>query len=253
MTGLGEVQKKSRRLLYSVENGLCVLSLVSLTLLPVMEAAARIFFKTGIGGSSLFMIHLLLWVGMLSGMAATRNEEHLSIALVQYFSGEGLKRRLRVFTNLLSAFVVTVIAWTAPAFIRIGLSGRMIGFIPDRLFALIIPLGYGAIAFRFARRTGLSGWKRIFPFLAILLGTLASFPSIAKFIWEFDLPPWASDLSDLFYLGAEYLKVSAVIFLLLAALAGTPLFVIMGGLVLILLEAAEGQVDTVATDRKSVV
>ncbi|MDR0689249.1 MAG: TRAP transporter large permease subunit [Spirochaetaceae bacterium] len=250
MTGSGEAQKKFRRaaVLYSAENGFCVLSLVFLTLLPVTEAAARIFFKTGISGSSQFMIHLLLWVGMLSGMAATRNEEHLSIALVQYFSGEGLKRRLRVFTNLLSAFVVTVIAWTAPAFIRIGLSGRTIGFIPDRFFALIIPLGYGVIASRFARRTGLSGWKRIFPLLAILLGTLASFPSIAKFIWEFDLPPWAYDLSDLFYLGAWYLKVPVVIFLLLAALAGTPLFVIMGGLVLILLEAAGSQVDTVATD-----
>ncbi|MDR2759155.1 MAG: TRAP transporter large permease subunit [Spirochaetaceae bacterium] len=250
MSGSGKGQEKSQgtSILILIENGFCVLSLAFLTLLPVSEAAARIFFKTGISGSSQVMIHLLLWVGMFSGMAATRNEEHLAIALVQYFSGEGIKRRLRIFVNLLSAFVVTVIAWTAPAFIRIGLSGRIIGFIPDRLFALIIPLGYGVIACRFARRTGLSGWKRVFPVLAILLGTLVSFPSIAKFIWEFDLPLWAYDLSDLFYLGALYLKVPVVIFLLLAALAGTPLFVIMGGLVLILLEAAGSQVDTVSTD-----
>ncbi|MFP3089808.1 TRAP transporter large permease subunit [Treponema sp. TIM-1] len=244
----GPEKSRGTAVLILIENVFCVLSLVLLALLPVTEAVARIFFNTGINGSSQVMIHLLLWVGMLSGMAATRNEEHLAIALVQYFSGEGIKYRLRVFVNLLSAFVVTVIAWTAPAFIRIGLSGKLIGFIPDRLFALIIPLGYGVIACRFARRTGLSGRKRIFPILAIVLGTLVSFPSIAKFIWEFDLPLWAYDLSDLFYLGAVYLKVPAVIFLLLAALAGTPLFVIMGGLVLILLQAAGSQVDTVATD-----
>jgi tripartite ATP-independent transporter DctM subunit len=231
-----------------IENGLCVFSLVLLTLLPVAEAAARIFFNTGISGSSLIMIHMLLWVGMFSGMAATRNEEHLAIALVQYFSGEKIRNRLRAFTNLLSAFVVTAIAWTAPAFIRIGLSGKLIGFIPDRLFALIIPLGYGVIACRFARRTGLSGWKRIFPFLALFLGTLVSFPSIAKFIWEFDLPDWAYNLSDLFYLTAWYVKIPVVILLLAAALAGTPLFVIMGGLVLVLLEAAGSQVDTISTD-----
>ncbi|MDR1109091.1 MAG: TRAP transporter large permease subunit [Spirochaetaceae bacterium] len=250
MTSPGEVQEKPgmAAFLYSVENGVCVLSLVLLALLPVAEAAARIFFSTGISGSSLVMVHLLLWVGMLSGMAATRNEEHLSIALVQYFLGEENKRRIRTLTNLFSAFVVTVIAWTAPAFIRIGLSGRIIGFLPDRLFALIIPLGYGVIACRFARRTGLLGWKRLFPVLAILLGTLVSFPSIAKFIWEFDLPPWAYDFSDLFYLGAWYLKIPAVILLLLAALAGTPLFVIMGGMVLLLLTASGSQVDTVATD-----
>jgi tripartite ATP-independent transporter DctM subunit len=250
MTGSGEVTEKPETagLLYSIENGLCVLSLVLLALLPVAEAAARIFFHTGINGSSQVLVHLLLWVGMLSGMAATRKEEHLSIALVQYFSGEGIKRRFRVVTNLFSAFVVTAIAWTAPAFIRIGLSGRIIGFIPDRLFALIIPLGYLVIACRFARRTGLSAWKRLFPVLAILLGTVVSFPSIAKCIWEFDLPLWAADLSDFFSLGAWYLKVPAVIFLLVAALGGTPLFVVMGGLVLVLLEAAGSQVDTVATD-----
>jgi tripartite ATP-independent transporter DctM subunit len=250
MTGSREVQKKpgAAAFLYAIENGFCILSLVLLALLPVAEAAARIFFSTGISGSSLVMVHLLLWVGMLSGMAATRNEEHLSIALVQYFFGEGIKRRLRALTNLFSAFVVTAIAWTAPAFIRIGLSGRLIGFVPDRFFALIIPLGYGVIACRFARRTGLLGWKRLFPVLAILLGTLVSFPSIAKCIWEFDLPPWALEASDLFYLGAWYIKVPAVIFLLLAALAGTPLFVIMGGMVLLLLEASGSQVDTVATD-----
>jgi tripartite ATP-independent transporter DctM subunit len=250
MDDLKEARKKTGRtaIFRSVENGLCIFSLVFLTLLPVAEAVTRIFFNTGISGSSLIMIHLLLWVGMLSGMAATRNEEHLAIALVQYFSGEKIRNRLRVFTNLLSAFVVTAIAWTAPAFIRIGLSGKLIGFIPDRLFALIIPVGYGVIACRFARRTGLSGWKWIFPFLALFLGTLVSFPSIAKFIWEFDLPNWAYNLSDFFYLAAWYIKVPAVIFLLAAALTGVPLFVIMGGLVLLLLEAAGSQVDTVATD-----
>jgi tripartite ATP-independent transporter DctM subunit len=181
-------------------------------------------------------------------MITTRHGEHLSIALVQYFSGEALKARIRIFTSLLSAFVVTVIAWTGPAFIRIGMMGKLITFIPDRVFALIIPLGYGVIACRFARQSPLSGWKRIFPILAILLGTAVSFPSIAKFIWEYDLPEWAFNLSDFFYEAAWYLKTPAVILLLIAALAGTPLFVVMGGLVLILLSAAGSQVDIVSTD-----
>ncbi|MDR2159091.1 MAG: TRAP transporter large permease subunit [Treponema sp.] len=243
--GTGE---KIHRILYLVENGLCIIVLVFLSLLPALDAGVRIFLNTGVPGSSGLLIHLLLLAGMLAGMIATRKEEHLSIALVQYFSEDRLKKNLRCFSNLLSAFVVCAVAWCGPAFIKIGLSGELAGFIPDRVFALIIPAGYGIIALRFARRTGLGGWKRIFPVLALLLGTAVSFPSIAKFIWDYNLPPWAADISAFLQGLAEIGKVPAVILLLAAALAGTPLFVVMGGLVLILLEAAAIPVDVMATD-----
>jgi tripartite ATP-independent transporter DctM subunit len=219
-----------------------------LALLPAAEAAARIFFNTGVPASSGLMTHLLLAAGMAAGMITTRSNEHLSIALVQHFSGGAVKERLRVFTNLLSALVVSVVAWSSVSFIKIGLQGRVIGFIPDRVFALVIPLGYGVIAVRFARRTGLKGWKRIFPVLAIVLGTAASFPVIAKFIWGFELPEPVFEICDRLYLLTCYLKIPLTVLLLLAALAGTPLFVVMGGLSLLLLQAAGGEMDSVAAD-----
>jgi tripartite ATP-independent transporter DctM subunit len=259
MSGADELQPKQGAIdhfLYRIENTICITALALLSLLPLSEAIARIFFNTGVPGSLQVMVHLLLIVGMLAGMITTRREEHLSIALVQYLTsgnlaktnGEKVKSILRMVTNLLSAFIITVIAWTGPAFIRLGLSGRLIGFIPDRLFAIIIPIGYLVIAVRFARRTGLKGWKNIFPILTIVLGTVVSFPSIAKFIWEFDLPQWIYAVNDFFYDLAWYIKVPALIVLFAAALAGTPLFVIMGGLVLLLLEAAGSEVDIVSTD-----
>ncbi|MDR0622844.1 MAG: TRAP transporter large permease subunit, partial [Treponema sp.] len=235
-------------LLYSVEDALCIISLILLALLPAAEAAARIFFHTGVPASSGLMIHLLLTAGLAAGMITTRGNDHLSIALIQHFSGDAVKERIRVFTNLISACVVTVIAWSAVSFIKIGLQGRLIGFIPDRVFALMIPIGYGVIAVRFARRTGLSGWKRIFPVLALVLGTALSFPVIAKFIWAFDLPDPVFDLCDRLYLLAYYLKIPLTVLLIAAALAGTPLFVVMGGLALLLLEAAGGEMDSVASD-----
>jgi tripartite ATP-independent transporter DctM subunit len=241
-------QGKLQVLLYRIENALCIVSLVLLALLPVAEVVARIFFRTGVPASSGLMVHLLLIAGMAAGMIATRKNEHLSIALVQYFSGGVIKERLRAFTNLLSACVVIAIALTSISFIKIGLQGRIIGFIPDRVFALMIPIGYGVIALRFARRTGLSGWKRIFPVLALVLGAVVSFPSIAKVIWGFDLPEPVFAICDRLYLLTRYLKVPLTVLLLVAALAGTPLFVIMGGLALMLLEASGGEMDSVASD-----
>ena len=234
--------------LHRLEEILCAVFISILALLPAAEAVARIFFRTGVPASSGLMAQQLLLAGLLAGMIATRNGDHLSIALAQHFSGERLRERLQKLADLISALVVTVIAWTSLPFIKIGLEGRIIGFIPDRVFALILPVGYGVMAIRFARRSGCTGWKILFPILAISLGTLASFPVIAKCIWGFDLPDPVFDLCDRFYLLAYYGKVPLTILLLAAALGGTPLFVVMGGLALLLLHAAGGEMDSVAAD-----
>jgi tripartite ATP-independent transporter DctM subunit len=245
--GRGEISR-GKSFLYQLEEVLCIISISLMALLPVAEAIARIFFKTGVPASSGLMAHLLLLAGLLAGMITTRNNEHLSIALVQNFSGDTVKQRLQVLTNLISAFVAAVIAWSSFSFIKIGLQGRIIGFIPDRVFALILPIGYGVIAIRFARRSGLAGWKVIFPILTILLGTAASFPVIVKFIWGFDMPDAVFDACEVFYTIAYYSKIPLTALLLLAAIGGTPLFVVMGGLALLLLFAAGGEMDSVAAD-----
>jgi tripartite ATP-independent transporter DctM subunit len=219
-----------------------------ITLLAAGEAVARVFFGSGIPGTSGLPVHLLLLGGMLAGMITTRTEEHLSIALVQYFSRSSLKQRLRGGTNTLAAFITTAIGCCGPAFIKIGLTGDPVWLISDRVFALIIPIGYLVIAVRFARRTGFTGWKRILPVLAMVLGILVSFPSIAKFLWEYDIPPWAQDIQNFLHTLSLIVKIPAVAGLLVCALAGLPIFVVMGGMVLLLLESSSIPVDVVATD-----
>jgi tripartite ATP-independent transporter DctM subunit len=239
---------KIRTALGRLEDVLCIAALVLLALIPLAEAFARILFKTGIPASTGFMVHLLLAAGLLAGMITTRNDGHLSIALVQYISGGKIKGTLRSFTSLVAAFTATVIAWSSLSFIKIGLPGRLIGFIPDRVFALVIPLAFAVMAVRFACRCGFKGWKNLFPVLAILLGTAAAFPVIAKFIWVFDLPDQVFDICDRLYILAVYCKIPLTVLLLAAALVGTPLFIVMGALALLLLHAAGGEMDSVAAD-----
>jgi len=127
-----------------------------------------------------------------------------------------------------------------------GLMGSKIcGIIPDRVFALIIPMGYMVIAFRFARLTPLEGKLKIIPYLVLVLGTICAFPVIGKALWPYDRPDFLYNVTELFYDIAWYIKVPAVIFLLAAAFAGTPLFVIMAGLALLLFEAGGQEVDII--------
>jgi len=245
---IDEKPKGYRAVLYLIEESLCMGSLIFMALIPVMESIARLFFRTGVPFSAGLTGQLLLFSGMLAGLICTRNETHLSISLVQYIPEGSKKQKLKSFCCIVSAFVAIVVAWSSVSFIKIGLESKMIGFLPSRLFAMIIPVSYGFIALRFARRANFSGWKIIFPVLAILLGTIASFPVIAKIIWGFDMSDAVFELCDKFYIFTMYAKVPFIVVLVIAALGGTPLFIVIGGLSLLLMSAAGGEMDAVAAD-----
>jgi tripartite ATP-independent transporter DctM subunit len=234
---------------YRIEQGICYFSLACLALLPVAEVAVKLFFKAGIPFSAGLTIHLLLLVGLFSGMIATKQDEHLSIALIQNVPA-ALKQGkvlpyLATGINFLSAFVLTIVTWAAVAFVLISLSPwRIIGFIPDQVFAIAIPAGYAVMAIRFARKIPVH--TRLLSVLAIVLGIICSFPMIAKVIWGFDTPDSVFAITQVFYTISSLLKLPVILVLILAAFAGTPLFVVLGGLALILIHAAGGEIDVVA-------
>jgi tripartite ATP-independent transporter DctM subunit len=236
------------KVLWIIEQGFCYAALALMTLLPAAEIIARRVFHTGVPASSGLLVQLLLAVGIFTGMITTKKAEHLAISLIQYAPDESrFKKFCTVFSGLLSSFVTTVIAWTSLSFIKIGLTDYVIGFIPERVAALVLPIGFAVIAFRFARLTPVRGPARFLPVLAVLLGTLAAFPSIAKFIWGFDIPDPAYDIIDALYDLAYYGRFPSAVILIFAALTGTPLFAVIGGLALVLLMAAGSAIEIVVS------
>jgi len=242
---INEEPAGTKSVLHLIEEIFCFVVLVLLALLPLVDSVTRLF-RTGILGSSSFTSYLLLFAGLLCGMICTRNEGHLAISLMHYVPEGKIKKHLGIFCNLLSAFTAVVIAWSSISFIKIALGENKIGFISDRVLASIIPIAFGIIAFRFARMTKLTGWKIVLPVLSILLGTIASFPVIAKIIWGFDMPDSVFDIIDKFYLFTYYAKTPFIIIIIFAALSGTPLFIVMGALALLLNQAAGLEMDSVA-------
>ena len=234
--------------LHTIEDVLCIVSLVFMALLPLVESVTHAVFRTGIRGSSGLIGQMLLLSGLLTGMICTRSGSHLFVSFVQYIPEGFIKNRLKVFNSLVSAFVATVIAWSSVSFIKIGLEDKIIGFIPSRVLALIIPISFGIIAIRFARQSGLKGWKILLPVFVILLGTFASFPVIAKIIWGIDMPDNIFYICDNFSYYTWLARIPFTVILILAALVGTPLFVVIGGLSLLLLNASGGGMDSVVAD-----
>jgi tripartite ATP-independent transporter DctM subunit len=259
---LGNGEKKALwRALSIIEEALCYFSLACLSLFPVLGALARFYYTRVAGGPALLrslvglfsnmgamdvLEHLLLVIGLFAGMLTTKHEVHLSISVVQNFSSDTIKKPFAVWSGLLSSFVLAIMTWCAISFVKLGFDGRIIGIIPDTVFAAVIPLGYMVMTIRFALQTPVKGAARLLPLLAIVLGTVAAFPVIAKIIWGFDAPDVVYTITDTFCTVASYVKVPVVVVLLLSAFAGAPLFVVIGALALILMEAAGGEMDIAA-------
>jgi tripartite ATP-independent transporter DctM subunit len=186
------------------------------------------------------MTHFFLVVGFFAAMITTRSKEHIFIAITQYTKNEKLKNILAISANMVSAFVTTVLVWNSISFIKYSMSGKRIGFIPDRIFALVIPLGFAVIAIRFALQARVKKFKWL-PFTSILLGTICALPAITKLFWGFEVPEPFFSWVNLGYDAAFYVKLPVILLLIAAALSGTPIFAVIGGIALLMLQSAGGE------------
>ncbi|MDR2491394.1 MAG: TRAP transporter large permease subunit, partial [Spirochaetaceae bacterium] len=211
---------------------------------PFGDSVARLVFHGAIPAGGQTVCQLLLVLSMFSAMKTTARREHLSIGLVQYVRDGRLKHGCAAFSGLLSAWTCTVLFFCAAAFIKIGLMPpTFIGFIPDTVYALALPLGFLVMAVRFAAQCRLPARLRGLPVLAVALGVVCSAPVIFKFIWGFDLPDSLLAAGDFFSGAALSLRMPLLVLLIVSALAGTPLFVVLGALSILLIEGSGGEID----------
>ena len=93
----------------------------------------------------------VLWVGMIGAMVATRSDKQISIDAVSRFLPTRWKARVRVLTDLFTAIVAAVVAWSA---FRLMLDDRAagemaVGFAPLWVCEAILPIAFGVIALRY--------------------------------------------------------------------------------------------------------
>jgi tripartite ATP-independent transporter DctM subunit len=233
----------------NIEKGICFIALIFMALLPVADVFLRVF-NIFIPFSRHFLIRLFLVSGLFAAMLTTKAREHISITIIQYTKNEKFKNVLSVIACFISAFIATILFWDSLSFLKHSFTGQTISFIPDRVFAMVMPLAYGVMAFRFAtsmhsgkdstekRNLLLTLWL---PVLALLLGSATALPAIAKLLWGFDAPEVLFAPMDFLYDIAFFLRTPLILFLVFAGLAGTPIFVVIGGIAMVMIRAAGGE------------
>src|SRR5439155_4657021 len=148
-----------RRVLREFENLLVVLSLAALMALPLIEMVLRRF-HSGLSGSTAFVQHFTLIVGMLGGAIAARDARLLSFSTLASFLKGRTKVAARILSSGAAAAISAFLCFASLDFLQTERQGgnQLAYHIPTWVVQLVLPIGFGLVAFRLIWHAA-AGWK----------------------------------------------------------------------------------------------
>jgi TRAP-type C4-dicarboxylate transport system permease small subunit len=127
------------------------LLLTAMILLAPLQIFLRNFFDQGISWADPVLRVLVLWVGLLGAVAASRGGRHITIDVLSKLAGARAQVAVRVVTGGFAAGICGVVAWHAGRFVASEYSYESIAFsgIPAWMLQVIIPFAFGVIGLRY--------------------------------------------------------------------------------------------------------
>lgn len=117
----------------------------------VLQIILRNFFQSGIQWSDTFLRILVLWLGLIGAMIASRQGKHINIDLLTKYLPEKLSILSNKFCQLFTAIVCGLIAYHSFLFILLEKESGETAFanVPLWLCESIIPFAFAVITFRY--------------------------------------------------------------------------------------------------------
>jgi len=222
---------KAVTFLHSAENLVAAAAVLLLALIPTMEVVARKFFHTGIGYSTDYTKHLVLFITFIGGMITSREKRHLSLSLSLKIE-DPMKSRIHTGVQTISAILVTAFAWSSLSFVLTAFDPSVkVGVFPIRLVGLVMVVGYSVMAVRFITDVGVGKWHRKIAWTAILFGTFLAVEPIRNILTVLlgEAPGFMETVVSWCQSVHAVIAVPVIILLIVAAIFGAPLFVVLGG------------------------
>ncbi len=139
------------RWLHRLEDGLLILALLAMIGMAVLQILLRTLFHTGVVWGDELVRVLVLWLGLLGAVSASRSDRHIRIDLASRYLPDRLKPWTDALMQLATALVCGLAAWYALRFVQIEFEfqDRAFAAVPAWVCELIIPLGFTAISLRY--------------------------------------------------------------------------------------------------------
>jgi C4-dicarboxylate transporter DctQ subunit len=135
--------------LHRFEDLLLALLLGAMVLLAPLQIVLRIFFDSGIYWGDPLLRALVLWVGLLGALAASRGNRQITIDVLSRILQGRFKSAAQLVTSTFTSAVCFVIAWYSIAFIQSGRGTTSFADVPSWAIEVIIPISFGLIGVRY--------------------------------------------------------------------------------------------------------
>lgn len=139
------------RWIHRLEDYLLISLLLSMILLAGIDILARWIFGGGISWVPPLLRVMVLWLGLLGALLATRTREHIAIDLINRMVSPKANQILQAITHLFAAVVCLIIAYHSQLFVDMAREFNDIAFaqIPAWPMQMIIPITFAAMGLRF--------------------------------------------------------------------------------------------------------
>ncbi len=139
-------------LVQKAEDYILIGLLLIMITLAVLQIFLRNFFDSGIvWGDSLVRV-LVLWIGLVGAMIASRTDNHISIDILSRYLPSRIKRFSSLATHVFTTVVTALMAWFSLEFVKMEMEVKLIAFanVPAWVCESIIPIAFGVISIRYA-------------------------------------------------------------------------------------------------------
>ncbi len=139
-----------------VENLLICSLLLTMVSLAVWQIVARNLLGSGLLWADEFLKILLLWLGMVGAVAASREGKQIQIDVLSRLLPDRFKVMSELVTSLFTAAVCSLCAWHASRFVLMEreFGSTVLGSAPAWVFEAVIPVAFGLIAYRYIVASG---------------------------------------------------------------------------------------------------
>lgn len=140
--------------LVRIETALIIVFLGVMVVLAFLQVILRNLFSFGFLWADPLLRYLVVWVGFLGAVVATKEEKHLGIDFLNRLLSPRALHIVKIVVDGFAAAVAFILTQAAFQFLFEGITGAETDLfgIPKRIYFAILPAGFALIAFHFAIR-----------------------------------------------------------------------------------------------------
>jgi TRAP-type C4-dicarboxylate transport system permease small subunit len=133
------------------EDAFLVTILSSMILLAAGQIVLRNLFNVGFIWGDEALRLMVLWIAVAGAVAASRNDKHITIDVLDRFLPGRIKSAKNVLIHGFTAVISAILTWYSLQFVRTSyeFGDVLLGGIPAWLLQIILPVGFGLIAYRY--------------------------------------------------------------------------------------------------------